>query len=87
MKRMSVGTFLRKKRLANGFTLNHASVVSEVAYSTIANWENDSVNDIRIESLQPLLKVYKTDVDSLLSKTNGISDSGLILQTLKARSN
>ena len=87
MKKMSVGNFLKKKRMNRGLTLNYASVQSEVAYSTIANWESDAVNDMRIESLEPLLTVYKTDVNELLSKTRAIADSGMIMQTLKNRMN
>lgn len=69
MGKKRVGQYLKKKRIEHGMTLNHVCLVSDISYSTLANWESDSVNEIKIDSLDKLLKVYKIEPGEFLLQT------------------
>lgn len=82
MKRTTVGQFLKNKRLQKGYTLSHAKTISDLSYSTLVNWENDAVLDIRLDRLSNLLSVYDTDITELVSKTKGRVDGPMLIQEI-----
>lgn len=80
MKKITVGQFLKQRRLKKGYTLNHAHMVAGLSYSTLAQWEGDDVRDMSLPKIQKLLAEYNTDIKDLITHTNSSVDCGRILQ-------
>lgn len=80
MKKVTIGDFLRKKRMTKGYSISHAHTMSGIAYSTIVSWENDAVGDIAAEKITPLLTAYGVTENELLKATFAVKDGSIFIQ-------